>query len=331
MAEHGGGLPRRELLARCCAIGGVGLAGCAADGIDDPNDDPNEGPDGESASFEWETFTYPTLDFVFERHRWDDQETVRLFDSSHIDRQLQVPRSNVPGIAEYVDATDFEESFLLAIDMSFDRSPYSFEVVDVLWGADDEEVVVDGVREGDGAETGGHKVVTLVRVTVEDRGIPGAARVTYERETPREGEDQRGEFRTYPAESYTGIRLLMEDEDGDLVARGYPSVLQRGEPQRLVVVVGNFEETVGEYTIVTQLQRIEQEGGSPVVTEREELDRFGVEVDSRESRPSRLDVTPTLVGEDLRLVVLLFDGEPGAEPTKENAMHSLHLWVDVTE
>lgn len=327
MVEHGGGLPRRELLARWCAIGGVGLAGCSADGIGDSND----APDGESAAFEWETFTYPSLDFVFERHRWDDRETVRLFESPDIDGQLQVPRSNVPGIAEFVDATDFEASFLLAIDMSFDRSPYTFEVVDVLWGPDDEEVVVDGVREGDGAEPGGHKVVTLVRVSVEDREVPGAARVVYERETPREGEDERGEFRTYPAESYTGISLLVEDEDGDLVMDGYPSVLRRGEPQRFVLVVRNFEETVGEYTVVTQLQRVEREGSSLVVTEREELDRFGVEVDIRESRPTRLDVTPTLVGEDLRLVVLLYEGEPPAEPTKENALHSLHLWLDVTE
>jgi len=42
-------------------------------------------------------------------------------------------------------------------------------------------------------------------------------------------------------------------------------------------------------------------------------------------------VAPTLPGERLRLVYLLYKGDPPAEPTVENAYREVHLWVNVSE
>jgi uncharacterized membrane protein len=41
-------------------------------------------------------------------------------------------------------------------------------------------------------------------------------------------------------------------------------------------------------------------------------------------------ITPTMEGERLRLVFLLYEGEPPANPTLENAYRSSRLWVNVS-
>jgi hypothetical protein len=314
------------------------VAGCVtdrelsplADDQDAPAASTAGAPSGESASFTWQSFTYPSRDSVIDNHRWNDQQTVRLVETTNVDEILDADRENVPDLVDYVEATNFAEEFLIAIELSVARSPYEFAVRDVLWGEGD-EVVVDGVRQGAGDENKGVTIACLIRVSATDRTVPPVARVVYEREQPRDGEGTWGEFKNYPDDGRTAFSLLMENDDGEFVMQGYPSALERGKTQQFVVMVENQESPVVEYSVVVQLHRVNTDGGSTVVEERDELDRFTTEVEYDQRKPHERNITPTMAGERLRLAFLLYKNDPPSEPTKDNAYRTLQLWVEVTE
>ncbi len=132
-------------------------------------------------------------------------------------------------------------------------------------------------------------------------------------------------------EQFTDFHLLTENEDGELVAGGYPTTFEYNEPQSLYIGIENHEQETSEYTIVIQLQRVETANNESTVTERQELDRFRTTVEQGDTWQENHSVAPTLVGEDLRLTYLLYKDEPPAEPTRENAYRNLHLWIDVEE
>lgn len=132
-------------------------------------------------------------------------------------------------------------------------------------------------------------------------------------------------------ERFTDFHLLSENDDGDLVAAGYPTAFEYGEPQPLYVGIANHERETIEYTIVIQLQRVETVDGDPTVTERQELDRFGSTVDHGETWQGSHSVAPTMVGKDLRLTYLLYKGDPPTEPTRSNAYRNVHIWIDVED
>ena len=132
-------------------------------------------------------------------------------------------------------------------------------------------------------------------------------------------------------EQFTEFYLLTEDDDGDLVAAGYPEALTVGESAELVVGVENNEHETVEYTVVVQLQAVEIVGNETQVLERTELDRFETTLAHNETWQHHHDVTPTMVGEDLRLQYLLYRGDAPAEPTLENSYRDVHLWLDVRE
>ena len=132
-------------------------------------------------------------------------------------------------------------------------------------------------------------------------------------------------------EQFTEFYLLTEDDNGDLVAAGYPTELSVGEPADLVVGVENNEHRTVEYTVVIELQAVSTETNETVIEERTELDRFETTLDHDEVWQHSHDVRPTFAGENLRLQYLLYEGEPPAEPTTENAYRDLHLWIDVED
>ena len=130
-------------------------------------------------------------------------------------------------------------------------------------------------------------------------------------------------------EQYTEFYLLTEDEETEeLVASNYPEEFVQGESEIVTLGIDNEEHRTVDYTVVIQLQRVE-DGGD--VVDREELDRFDSTLEHNETWMDRIDVTPTFAGEDLRLVFLLYEDEPPEEPTVENAYRFVHLWVDVEE
>lgn len=132
-------------------------------------------------------------------------------------------------------------------------------------------------------------------------------------------------------EQFSEFYLLTEDDEGELVADGYPESFTAGEPESLYVGIENNEYESVDYTVVVQLQRVEGEGNQSRVTDRVEVDRFSASVAHNETwiEERGLTVGGDLTGEDLRLSFLLYDGDVPAAPTRANAYRDLHLWVDV--
>ena len=130
-------------------------------------------------------------------------------------------------------------------------------------------------------------------------------------------------------EQFSEFYLLTENEDGELVADGYPTEMQSGEAADLIVGIENNEHTTTEYGVVVQLQTVETEGNETVVLDRDEIDRFETTLEHNETHHERHTLRPTRTGEDLRVQYLLYvDGIPES-PTRENSYRDLHLWIDV--
>lgn len=133
-------------------------------------------------------------------------------------------------------------------------------------------------------------------------------------------------------EGFTELYVLPGGTNGTAVAGEYPTRLAVDEGGSLVTVVSNRERRPTDYTVVVELQRVRAGAagdGSPDVVETVELDRFSVETAAGETRRTERTVTPTMTGEDLRLTVLLYRGDPPSDPTVENAYREVHLRVDV--
>lgn len=131
-------------------------------------------------------------------------------------------------------------------------------------------------------------------------------------------------------ESFTELYLLTENEDGELVADNYPTEFIRGESKSLVVGIGNQEHEPVNYTVVTELQRVQIHNNSTSVQEERELRRLRTRLAHNETWHLQHNVTPTMTGTRLRLTYLLYKGTPPAEPTVDNAYREVHLWINVT-
>ena len=131
-------------------------------------------------------------------------------------------------------------------------------------------------------------------------------------------------------EQYTELYLLTRGSDGELVADGYPSNLVASESQPLIVGIRNHEHERTSYTVVTELQRIDSEDGSTTVVEEERLDSYSVTLAANETARQERVLTPTLTGDRLRMVFLLYRGDPPTDPRVDNAYRWVHLNVNVT-
>lgn len=132
-------------------------------------------------------------------------------------------------------------------------------------------------------------------------------------------------------ESYTTMKILTEDESGELVTDGYPQELSAGESASLVLGVENHEDRQTSYTVVTELQSVRVDGNTTTVTGERELARTSQTVADGETWYERQTFAPDLTGEDLRLVFLLYRGEPADDPTRSNAYRYVHLSISVTD
>lgn len=148
-----------------------------------------------------------------------------------------------------------------------------------------------------------------------------------------------------PQDGFSEFYLLTENEDGTLVADGYPSEFVGGESKSVILGITNNEHKPTEYTVIAEIQRVETvESGAQAtpnpsadvsieteVIERERLGRFTTTLDHEETVHQPHELNPRMTGEDLRIQYLLFKNKPPADPTRENAYRSLRLWVDVFE
>lgn len=133
-------------------------------------------------------------------------------------------------------------------------------------------------------------------------------------------------------ERYTELYVLGDDPDtGAGVADEYPQRLEFGEETTVRVGIGNRESGTRTYAVVAQLQRLDDGSEVERVVERSEIDRFNERLEPGESVERRRTVEPTMSGEGLRVVYLLYVDTPPADPTVESAYRSVHVWVDVGE
>ena len=109
----------------------------------------------------------------------------------------------------------------------------------------------------------------------------------------------------------------------------YPSTYTRGSTGNLTFAVANHEGRNEEYGYSVRLQRIDGAGENATVREDAALDSGRIAVADGETRNVTVPVRPETAGSELRIVVLLYRGEPPADPTVENAYRVLRLPVDV--
>lgn len=131
-------------------------------------------------------------------------------------------------------------------------------------------------------------------------------------------------------EPFTEFYLLTENDQGELVATDYPTDLTVGEPESLVLGIGNNEGERTAYSVVILIQEVRFQNNTTTVLRSQELDRFRTTLDNNETWHRKHTVAPEMTGEDLRLLYLLYMGDPPSNPTAENAYRELHLWVNVT-
>jgi uncharacterized membrane protein len=131
-------------------------------------------------------------------------------------------------------------------------------------------------------------------------------------------------------EQYTTLKLLTEDESGDLVADNYPREFEVGETRPVVVGIENHEQQRMTYTLVTQLQSTRLADSERVVEDTVELSRTSRTLSAGSSwetpqliRPDRQDVD--------RVAILLYRGDPPANPSAESADRVVHFWITVTD
>jgi uncharacterized membrane protein len=131
-------------------------------------------------------------------------------------------------------------------------------------------------------------------------------------------------------ERFSEFYLLTEDEDGELVADGYPTEFQQGESRSLIVGIGNQEHERTEYTVIAELQRVKRVGNETQVRERSELRRFQPTLGHNETWHRQHEVQSEMTGNRLRLQYLLYRGSPPETVDQSTAYREVHLWVNVT-
>ncbi|SIS01888.1 DUF1616 domain-containing protein [Natronorubrum thiooxidans] len=130
------------------------------------------------------------------------------------------------------------------------------------------------------------------------------------------------------AGGFSELALYGENEDGDLVAGEIESEIEPGESVPVTVSVENQEGEETEYTVVIQEQLLEDGD----VVERTQLGELETTLADETTETSERSVAPTAEeGETVRISVLLFHGEPPAEPTNENAAEDTYFWVTIEE
>ncbi len=162
----------------------------------------------------------------------------------------------------------------------------------------------------------GSPVDALLNIVLILSILVGAVSMTYALAVPNEGG------------AYTGLSVGTQTDSGQFVVYNYPNFTV-DESDQLTVRIQNHEREPTNYTVVVQLQRVNNAGD---VLAREELDRFSTStIPTNRTWQRQHTVTPTFAGENVQLTYLLYRGDAPANPTKQNAYESIHLAIDVSD
>ncbi|SIR75095.1 DUF1616 domain-containing protein [Natronorubrum thiooxidans] len=129
-------------------------------------------------------------------------------------------------------------------------------------------------------------------------------------------------------DGFTEFSVATETVTGETETM-YESTYTAGEPQELQATITNQEHEERTYTTVVLLERVSYDADEVTVREAEEVDRASATVADGDTHQQTLEVTPSMAGEEFRLTLLLYDGEPSSEPTPENAYRTVHLPIEV--
>lgn len=129
-------------------------------------------------------------------------------------------------------------------------------------------------------------------------------------------------------EDFTEFSVLSEDENGTLTAQQFPETLVSGENETLYVGLENNEGETTDYEVVVLAQAV-NENGSVIIQQR--VDRFGVTLEPGENATVERTVAPTIVGDEIRLRFLLYEGDVPETPSASTADQSLQIWTDVVD
>jgi uncharacterized membrane protein len=129
-------------------------------------------------------------------------------------------------------------------------------------------------------------------------------------------------------DSFTTATLVTADGQGGYVAADYPDTIgEDGAP--LTVQLENSEGTTTSYTVVAELQRVEQSGDALTVLQETELTRMQATLSPGETWRQQHTVEPALGGENLRLIYHVYKGDAPENPSTETAYRYVTTWVDV--
>ncbi|KDE59537.1 hypothetical protein EL22_20740 [Halostagnicola sp. A56] len=132
-------------------------------------------------------------------------------------------------------------------------------------------------------------------------------------------------------DGFTEFSVQGSELDGEMQTV-YDSTATAGEPYTVPFSITNQEHSDQTYTVVALFEQVEYgDGGenSASVIERTALTNESISVADGETRNESLEVTPPSAGDNRRLTLLLYTGEPPANPTPENADESLRLPIEV--
>ena len=147
--------------------------------------------------------------------------------------------------------------------------------------------------------------------------VVAAASMTYALAVPQDGE------------TYTSLFLVTQNGSEEPVAANYPTNFTTGEEQSLIVGIKNKEQKTMNYTMVVQLQRIND---ADQVTQRERLDQFSTPtVPENQTWRTRRSVAPEFSGKNLKLTYLLYRGEDLPQnPNERNSYRETLLWINIS-
>ncbi|MFC6733694.1 DUF1616 domain-containing protein [Haladaptatus sp. DYSN1] len=133
------------------------------------------------------------------------------------------------------------------------------------------------------------------------------------------------------SEAFSEFYLLTETADGERIAGNFPTRFTSGEPRTVIVGIENHEQRTMDYTVVVALQRVNATNNTTAIIEEAVLaERRVPSLEDGETWESDFELSPVMTGDRLRLLFLLYEGDPPATPTAENADLTMHLWVTVT-
>jgi len=133
-------------------------------------------------------------------------------------------------------------------------------------------------------------------------------------------------------DSYTEAALLTSN-GSELVAGDYPRSVASDEAVEFVLTVKNGLGEETRYGTVVAIDRVRtsDDGEDLTVLERRELSRSAFSVADGATAERSVSVAPGMIGEDLRLIVFVYEGEAPESPSVESADEHLYLWIDVAD